>query len=278
VPPGGDPAACQQWSAPRLDEWDESLRYLRLLMAMQAEGAPSWELVKRLLECLRDRHANGAPGVVTYQAQNLVPGGSDSGSSEAQALLKLRSERQAVQQEVEARNRSLSESVQEAKGLQRQCEQLKFRLNLERTARSAESVRMAEHGENLAGELRRGEERLRKAEGDVEELQRRVLEHDGLEPWQRERAEGLRQELSKAHETASQHVARSQEQRARLDAAQEAQRRRAREAAAKTTRPQHEAALLSEASSWEDQRRSIERIRDQVHLAMQQARLTVTAS
>merc|ERR550532_1450931 len=100
--------------------------------------------------------------------------------------------------------------------LQRECEQLKFRLSLEREARQTERRRMADHGEALACELQRDEVKLRQAESEVEEMRGLLLQQDGLERWQVEQVQSLRQEILNARQTASSHTAAYEEQLARL--------------------------------------------------------------
>mmetsp|Transcript_28969 Transcript_28969/g.90282 ORF Transcript_28969/g.90282 Transcript_28969/m.90282 type:complete len:203 (+) Transcript_28969:202-810(+) len=105
------------------------------------------------------------------------------------------------------------------------------------------------------------EEKLGKKEAEVEELRQRVLEQDSLKRWQVEQVESLRQEIVEARESTLRHGAKCEEQRARLEAVREERR------------------LLREGGPpWDDARRSIERLRDQFHMAVQQARVTIAAT
>merc|ERR1712217_749165 len=80
---------------------------------------------------------------------------------------------------------------------------------------------MADHGEALASELQRDEIKLERAVLQVKELREQVLQQDGLKQWQVERAEHLQQEIAETREATSQHGAKCQEQRAKLNATQQ---------------------------------------------------------
>merc|ERR1712113_805431 len=114
---------------------------------------------------------------------------------------------------------------QQVRDSQRECEQLRFRLSLEREARQTESKRMAEHGENLQQELHRDEARLDSITREVDALRDQVLRPEALEPWQADQVAMLRREHAQARLTSSRQNALLQDERRKLKVAQEELRR-----------------------------------------------------
>mmetsp|Transcript_53135 Transcript_53135/g.137263 ORF Transcript_53135/g.137263 Transcript_53135/m.137263 type:complete len:902 (+) Transcript_53135:51-2756(+) len=211
-------AAAGLLAAAKVDEWDEVLRYLRLLMAVQADGAPSWESVRGLVEQLRD----------VYRTKGDAAGGGSSAASAvadaqaAKALAEARAKREAAAREAELRETELREAQQQAREMQRQCEQLKFQLSLEREARQ----RVSDQGDPFIRDtLTVGRDDTRKALWGLQAAGPAAGTVEGSE----------------------------------LDAKVKSQPAEAE-------------------PPWDDARRSIERLRDQFQLAVQQARVTIAAS
>lgn len=200
-------------SVGKVNEWDEVLRYLRLLVAVQADGAPSWERVRGTVQQLRD-HFSGAGAPQRGDSDTML-------GADLHAVQQLRAARQVATLEAESRDESLRAALQQVRDVQRECEQLKFRLSLEREARQTESKRMAEHGEALHSELRRDESRLEGITREVDVLRDQVLRPGGLEPWQLDRIAALKREHAQARLSASRHSALVQDEHRKLKAAQE---------------------------------------------------------
>eukprot|EP00747_Dinoflagellata_sp_TGD_P215140 gnl/TRDRNA2_/TRDRNA2_87873_c1_seq1.p1 gnl/TRDRNA2_/TRDRNA2_87873_c1~~gnl/TRDRNA2_/TRDRNA2_87873_c1_seq1.p1 ORF type:complete len:632 (+),score=119.30 gnl/TRDRNA2_/TRDRNA2_87873_c1_seq1:179-1897(+) len=203
-----------------LDEWDEAMRYLTLLSSGQEDKSPSWATVRRCVEKLRDHCRNATHEVPpSAHAAAAASGNSDAESSPGvQAAHQVLVARQKARAEFERCEGELNQALQEARELQRDCEQLKMRLSLEREVRPAERKRAEERGEVLAGELRRGEVLLEGAARELEGLRGEALRHGGLEKWQVERLDSLAGEIVDVQTATFQYRARCKELRSVLDA------------------------------------------------------------
>jgi len=192
-----------------VDEWDEVLRYLDLLMAVQTSEANSWATVRRYIELLRD-YRDTAP----KEPPRLSGGSTDS---DAQSVTHLQTLRRQAAKEALSLDGELREALRQARVLQRECEQLNVRLSIERDEHAA-MLRASEQSEELV-DTRDEEAKLQRAAQEVETLQGRMLQHgSGLQPWQVEQVARLRREIGEAKSLAAACNAGSQELRARLEA------------------------------------------------------------
>merc|ERR1740121_24145 len=98
----------------KVNEWDEVLRYLRLLGAVQAEGAPSWEPVRSAVLQLRDQHAAGTarPDNLDGTRGSLA---AAAHSADALALQEVRTVRQAALREAEGKEAELRAAQQQVR-------------------------------------------------------------------------------------------------------------------------------------------------------------------
>lgn len=259
--------------AGKVDEWDEVLRYLHLLTAVQAEGAPSWDKAKRCIEQLRD--------IDQVRGRSGAQGGRSAESEELE-LQQLREAREDFARRTARCEGDFNEALQQASDLQRECEELRRRLLQEREEAQTERRGMEEYTEGLQQELRQDEGKLEQKLQEVEELRRRVLRQGGLERWQVERAERLRQEISDVREANSQQGIKAAEQRARMDAQSEHLRMRddldSRRGGSSRASSVSRDPNSKEEYPWDNARRSIEQLRDRFQMAVQQARMTIAAS
>mmetsp|Transcript_96308 Transcript_96308/g.272288 ORF Transcript_96308/g.272288 Transcript_96308/m.272288 type:complete len:843 (+) Transcript_96308:167-2695(+) len=290
-------------SVAKVDEWEDVLRYVNLLAAVQEDGAPSWDRVRRCIEDLREQCQGKARAGVSAGVNSPT-------KAEIAALQQVHEARKAAAHEAETREAELNECLQEAKELHRECELLRTRVAAEREERASERRRVEDRSEALARDLKSDEARLEGAVREVEELRGKVLRQGGLEPWQVERVEQLRSEIAVAKEESSRYGQRCQEQRARLNAAQRQQQQQqlfhygsgrageqtigtsgtdgatgltrsfAEPNALETSVPVGDGAFprLDDELPWENARRSIEQLRDRFQSAVQQARMTIAAS
>lgn len=260
-------------------EWDEMLRYLRLLMAVQAEGAPSWGTVQRCAERLCER------GRAAAREMEIESAAGTRGEVEKE-VAQVRARRDALGLKAEALDADMSEAVKGARELQRECDQLTFQISLEREAQENERKRMVDHSNALASEVQRDEAKLDSATSQVQLLRAQVLQQDGLERWQVEKVEALQQEILDIREAIAQNAAKCSCQRARLDAAQ-AERQRLLGEAGRATGPEVAPAVPPQTGGltaaarrprWDEARSAMERLREQFQVAVHQARATIGSS
>ncbi|CAK0873325.1 unnamed protein product [Prorocentrum cordatum] len=161
-----------------------------------AEGSPSWENVQKQAEQLRDRYAAAAAA----QAAAAAADGASAvaSASDGQALQQAQIQRQAVAEQAERRDSELREALQQMRELSRECEQLKFRLSLEREAQGTERRRMADHSETLRQELRLEEARVERASVELRRLREEVIQQEGVPVHQAERARNLLDSIDRA--------------------------------------------------------------------------------
>jgi vacuolar-type H+-ATPase subunit I/STV1 len=224
-----------------VDECEEVLRYLHLLKAMEMKGAPSWDGVRNIIGKLRE----------TCQ---LAIGGADSTtqSAEVQAMHAVREARLDAQRKAEERDKELKAALQQARELQRECEQLKMRLSLERQQTNSERRRLAlasalssASSSTSPADVKADEEKLRQARLEVQDLRCKIFLKHGLEQWQVDKLDALRMQVDAVREVCSKHKSKSREARMRLQS--------------------------GAGPSWASVQRSIQRVRDQCQLAVQEA-------
>lgn len=244
-----------------VDEWDEVLRYLHLLKAVQIKGGPSWDDVRMHIERLR-----------CIQPDPRQAGPLGSLGAEAQAVQQVREARAAASHQAEARDAALKDALQQARELQRGCEQLKMRLSLEREDKTSERRRAAAREEAQASELKREEARLKHAASEVDELRRRLLRQGGLDQSQIERLEDIRNRISQAKASTERSRDQCNDLRAKLEISFDDSDSAAVAAAALPAMDGSSSAPADpDGPSWASVRRSIQRVRDQCRLAVQEA-------
>lgn len=195
-----------------LDEWEEMLRYVRLLFSSKVQDSSSWKAVHRIAEELRDRHREVLCAPVT-------------GASETAVVL-LRAHRAAVAKEANLNEVQTREALAQAKQLEREADELRFRIALERDAAATEKARLAEHDEVLTSEKLQDEQRLRLAEERLRVLRGRLLEAEGSEEMEEVKQEtSLRQQVAQARLVVHRLSAQCREQRAQIAVMQDDLRR-----------------------------------------------------
>mmetsp|Transcript_143696 Transcript_143696/g.253776 ORF Transcript_143696/g.253776 Transcript_143696/m.253776 type:complete len:750 (-) Transcript_143696:143-2392(-) len=216
-PSSGGPSTAQAAeadnSAAATDEWAEVLRYLHLLTALQtaaADGEDSWESVRQTVLRLRDESQAPSSG------GDSAPQPTANSVCEEKATEVLAA-RAAVDKEAQSRFAERRELLEKVQQVQQENDELRQRQIKDKEDRAAERKKMDDRGEALLSELQRDEARLKNAVREVEELRGSVLRQGGLEKWQVERVERLRQEIASARETTSQHGNDSRELRQKLD-------------------------------------------------------------
>lgn len=207
------PGAEAENGAAATDEWAEVLRYLHLLTALQtatADGEDSWESVRQTVLRLRDDSQAPSGG----DSSSTQPKGNSISEEKATEVLAAR---EAVDKEAQRRFAERQELLDKVQEVQQENAEVRQRQSKEKEDRAAERKKMDDRGEALLTELQRDEARLKNAVRDVEELRGSVLRQGGLEKWQVERVERLRQEIASAREKTSQHGNDSRELRQKLD-------------------------------------------------------------
>lgn len=233
------------------NEWDEVLRYLGLLMAVQERSAPSWGGVRSFVEKLKELSQVNTPLLLK---ELCSPSLSESELTAAHEVVA------GVMQtacKIERVERDLADAHLEVRNMQRDCEGLRFTLSMEREAGLTQGRRLKEHGETLDNDLQKQEEKLQKATEEVEFLRERALFHDASQRCKVARVDTLQREYAEVKLAALSDRARLHEQQERLEAATK------------------ELARCHKEASQDDTRRSIERLRDEFQKAVQQARLNL---
>eukprot|EP00929_Paragymnodinium_shiwhaense_P059711 TRINITY_DN29890_c0_g1_i1.p1 TRINITY_DN29890_c0_g1~~TRINITY_DN29890_c0_g1_i1.p1 ORF type:complete len:814 (-),score=193.26 TRINITY_DN29890_c0_g1_i1:131-2572(-) len=259
-------------NASKLDEWDEVLRYVHLLISVHdGQGdAAAWEDIRQLIEQLRHRCCKP-------KAEGLKQVTPSVSEAQAQALQKVREARAAAAEEAQKKEAELEQALQEAREHERLCEQLRSQIALERQERSSEQRRLAQQREVVATQLARDEAKLELAVREVEELRGHVLKQGGLAPWQVEKVEQLRRDITKAKAEAASAKPPSPP-RQPLEAPSLGGHFAAAAAALPSAGSRLDAEGLHSEPPWDNARRSIEQLRDRFQMAVQQARQTIAAS
>lgn len=272
-------SAKTKMTATALDDWEDLLRYLNLLSALQSgkvnDGASldqpngaSWNAVRSIVERLRDHCKGRAPestlGASLGNSKNAVNHICDR-SAQEQAVQKARDSREVAAREADQAEVELQDARQQATVMLRRCGQLRMRLAREREESASGRKRI----EAFPGELQGDGDKLTRAIHEVEELRARAMRQGGLEQWQVEHVETLRRGIAEARETTSHYGRKCVELRTKLEIAKEShqQKLQADSLSIINNRPDPESTELS----WDDVRSSLHRLRDQSHPFMQEA-------
>lgn len=246
-------------NALQVDDWEEALRYLRLLTAVQADGSSSWNTVIRSVEQLRELSKAGKAMAPTTLLQ--------ADRAQAQELQKMRASRQAKAEEALRWDAELQEAMQKARHAERECDQLKFRIVLEREARLAEASRCEQNGQAWTNEAEGDDERMKIAEQKVRGLRLRLQER------QRHHASGAELQILRARLREAQDMVSRKSTACRLEQMGLEAARRQLDRLRGTTSEQpaglghdgkNQDSTNHPLNAWQNAKRSVERLRDRL--------------